>query len=378
MKKNKYLGYIFLFLFASCKNAEYKIIENAVYLNSAAVSTQKSETITINNGADIQLLVRIAKPNNEDVEVGLAIDNSTIEPYNKANNAEYLQVPNFTLPADAKVTIPAGEVSATYKIHIDDFPISLGSRYAIGVALTNVLKGAVTISQSQSKFIYLLSKPLLQNVPEFTPTLGQLNAAPSTPWGIKVNQWSLECWAKMSAYRRNNQAIFNSGSSEHEIYIRFGDANSPYNYLQIKTLGGQVQTKSDLVANTWYHWAFVYDGTTLSIYRNGELDTRFNPPAPAGGNVRFDYLSMVSSGSYFIDRVQLAQARLWNTAITQSQIKNNMYFDVNPKNTSLIAYWPMSEAINNSFSDITGNGHTATATVNNLISSWIPNVNFRN
>ena len=46
----------------------------------------------------------------------------------------------------------------------------------------------------------------------------------------------------MDGFDINNQAIFNSGSSDHEVYIRFGDAMIPYNSLQVKTLGSQVNT----------------------------------------------------------------------------------------------------------------------------------------
>ncbi len=194
--------------------------------------------------------------------------------------------------------------------------------------------------------------------------------------GITTTQWSLECWARMSAYSKNNQAIFNTGSGDHEIYIRFGDANRPYNYLQIKTLGGQVQTSADLEANKWYHWAFVYDGTTLTIFQNGEEKIKFDPPAPNGGSVRFDFLQMISSGStYFPDRCAMSQVRLWKTAITQTQIKNNMYYSINPANPDLILYLPLDEGDGTEFEDITGNGHDAKATAG-ILQGWEHNIRF--
>ncbi|MBE8715001.1 DUF1735 and LamG domain-containing protein [Sphingobacterium hungaricum] len=375
MKNIKYFTLGILSLFISCNNAEYEILDNAVYISAAASSSEKAETITMNNGATIQLLVRLAKAVEEDVEVEVVLDQSLLTPYNEMAGTEYLPITNLTLPAGAKVVIPAGEISAAYTIQVEDFDTG-SDRYAVGVSLGKVLKGNVPVSTSQASYLYILAKPLNVSVPEMTGPNAVI-AAPSTNWGINVNQWTIECWAKMSAYSINNQAIFYTGSNDHEIYIRFGDANRPYNYLQIKTLGGQVQTASDLVANRWYHWAFVYDGTTLSIYRDGEADVKFNPPAPLGGSVRIDFLQMIASGTYFRDRAQMGEVRLWNTAISQTQIKNNMYFSINPKNPNLIGYWPMNEGTGNTFNDITGNGHNATAGAN-VIRSWIPNVNFRN
>jgi hypothetical protein len=67
--------------------------------------------------------------------------------------------------------------------------------------------------------------------------------------------------------------------------------------------------------------------------------------------------------TYFPDLCAMSQMRLWKTAISQSQIKNNMYYEIDPANPGLIGYWPMNEGSGNVFKDITGNGHDATASV---------------
>ncbi|MDH6308782.1 hypothetical protein M2451_001348 [Dysgonomonas sp. PFB1-18] len=377
MKKKIYiLSFVvasFAVLFAGCDNAEYEVKDNSVYLSDAAGAT-KSTTLTMDDGVDITVNVRLAKKIDKDVEVEIKLNPSLLDSYNEANNSEYYPLTDLQLPAGAKVTIPAGEIGAVYTIHVDDFDTG-GKQYALGVELGNVVAGGIEKSASQSRFIYLLAKPLNVSVPILNGRSGAVKAAPETNWGITTAQWSLECWARMSAYSINNQAIFYTGSDDHEIYIRFGDANSPYNYLQIKTLGGQIQTPSDLEANKWYHWAFVYDGTTLTIYQDGEERMKFDPPAPAGGSVRFDYLQMISSGSYFRDQCAMSQVRLWKTAISQTQIKNNMYYSVNPANPDLISYWPMDEGDGNSFADITGNGHDATADTG-VVKGWEHGIRF--
>lgn len=362
-------------MFTGCDNAEYEVRDNSVYLSDAAGSA-KSTILTMEYGVDINISVRLAKKVDQDVEVEIRLNTALLDAYNTVNNSEYYPVPDIQLPADARVVIPAGEISAVYKIRVEDFETE-GKQYGIAVELGNITKGSVEKSASQSKFIYLLAKPLIVSVPVMKGVHeGAVRAAPKENWGITTAQWSFECWTRMSAYRKNNQAILASGSSEHEIYIRFGDANSPYNYLQIKTLGGQVNTKDDLIANKWYHWAFVYDGTSLQIYRDGEPDVKFDPPAPVGGQVRIDYAEFIGSGAtYFIDQCAMSQARLWKTAITQAQIKNNMYYSINPKNTDLIGYWPMDEGSGSTFKDITGNGHDAVADPG-IIQRWDHNIRF--
>ena len=178
-------------------------------------------------------------------------------------------------------------------------------------------------------------------------------------WGVTTNEWSLEAWIQMDGFDINNQAIFNSGSKDHEVYIRFGDAMIPYNSLQVKTLGSQVNTVTLFEKDKWYHLAFVYNSSgLLSIYINGVLDVTLQTK---GGPVRFDTMNMVSSGSYFRNNCQMAQVRLWKTAISQTQIQSNMYFAVKPADPNLIGYWKMDEGKGNAFADCTGHGYDLTA-----------------
>ena len=362
----------------SCTEAEYNIIENEVYISSAASNIGGSETVIMNNGADVAILVRLAKAVDHDVKVELVVDSELLKSFNDRNQTEYLLAPNYDLTGVKEVIIPAGQISSTLNIHVNDFETN-GNQYALPIKISRVANGDVQLANTHSKFIYTLAKPLKVSVPVMSGVNDKaVNALPTANWGINVNEWSLECWSRMDGFSRNNQAILNLGSNQHEIYIRYGDANSPYNYLQIKTLGGQIQTASNLVANKWYHWTFVYDGTTLTIYRDGEVDVKFQPPAPLGGNVRMDFVQMISSGSsWFVNKGHLAQVKLWKKAISQTQIKNNMYFEGNPKNPNLIAYWPMNEGEGNVFKDLTGNGHDATAD-NNIIKSWDHNIDFKN
>ena len=359
------------FFLIGCENAEYKAQSNSLYITDAA-GTNNATTVTMDDGADINVVVRLAQKVMEDVEVEIQFSPELLAEYNATSGTEYEVLPADMLPKNATVIIPAGEISANYRLHVDF--VTNGITYAIPLTLGNVIKGNIVKSKAQSKFIYVLAKPLNVSVPVLRGNAGNVTTLPETDWGITVDAWTLEAWVRMDGYSINNQAIFTSGSNDHEIYIRFGDANRPYNYLQIKSLGGQKQTASDLESNTWYHWAFVYNGTTLTIYRNGKQDTFFDPPAPKGGSVRFDFMKIVDSGSYFRNNCAMSQVRLWKVARTESEIANNMYFEVNPKNPNLIALWPMDEGDGTSFRDATGNGHNATS--NGALQRWEHNIRF--
>ncbi|MFT4222134.1 DUF1735 and LamG domain-containing protein [Dysgonomonas sp.] len=367
-------------IFTGCNDAEYDIRNNSVYI--AEATSAKAVNVAMEaSGADVNVVVRLAKQLDYDVTVSMGLDTRLISEYNEKNSTEYVLVPaeHFSLPSDASVTIPAGDISATFKVHIENFDTQ-GKLYALPVIIKNVVKGEIIQSATQAQLLYLIAKPLIVSVPVMKGYNSEgVKVHPNQDWNIRTKEWTIEAWVRMSAYSKNNQAIFdNWGDGLTEVYIRFGDANSPYNYLQVKTLGGQIQTERDLVANKWYHWAFVYDGTTFSIYRDGELNIKFNPPAPQGpgGTVEFQTLTMIGSGAtYFPDQCAMSQVRFWKVARTPVQIKNNMYYEVDPTNSNLIGYWPMNEGSGNTFNDITGNGNNAVAG-SHIIQRWENNIRF--
>lgn len=359
----------------SCDNAKYKEIGNSIYLADAD-GKNKSKTLSVDGEIDLDLVVRLAQRTTEDTRVKVLFDETNLQAYNEMNGTDYQPVPKDKLPENPEVLIPAGELSGKLSLHIDQLE-STGVIYAIPVEIGEVLQGGVEKSESRSEFIYVLTQPLIVSVPVMTGESGMVEALPESDWGIVTKQWTLEAWVRMDGYSINNQAIFNTGSkgtdNANEIYIRFGDANGPFNYLQAKIFGGQVETARDLEPGKWYHWAFVYDGTNFTIYRNGKKDVSFMPPAVP--EVHFNYMQMIASGSYFKDRCAMSQVRLWNVARSELEISNNMYYAVNPNTDLLIASWPMDEGEGNTFKDVTENGHDATA-ASGVIKEWEPDVRF--
>lgn len=358
---------------SGCNDAEYKEVDNSVYLLDADGKT-KASMLAFEGGVDIPVTVRLARKCSEDVHVSLVFPAEDLEAYNSVYGTEYSCLPKDMLPEDAVVVIPAGDISASYDVHVDKFETK-SVTYALPVRINEVLKGNVMASSGQGKYVYVLAEPLVVSVPVMQGNKGTVAAAPEV-WDLQTSEYTIEAWIKMHGYNRNNQAVFDCGSDEDNttVYIRFGDANRPYNYLQVKTLGGQVQTERDLVVDRWYHWAFVYDGTTFTIYRDGQKNVSFVPTAPAGGQMVFKYFKMLGT-SYFIDECEMSQVRFWKTARSESEIQSSMYYPVNPGNGNLVALWPMDEGEGTLFHDITGNGHDAEAK-DNVLQRWEHGVRF--
>ena len=345
-------------ILAGCEDADYRVIDNAIYLNEASENGSAKVTVDPENVTTTTLTVRMGQPVAGDVTAVLTIDPSILKEYNEANETSYEVLPEQYFSYDKEIKIQAGDVSAVpSEFKVKPYSNENGELYAIPVSLTEI-QGPVSTIGLSSKFIILLDKPLIQSVP-FMNATNAVKPSKEGLWGVTTNEWSLEAWVQMDGFDINNQAIFNSGSKDHEVYIRFGDAMIPYNSLQVKTLGSQVNTVTLFEKDKWYHLAFVYNSSgLLSIYINGVLDVTLQTK---GGPVRFDTMNMVSSGSYFRNNCQMAQVRLWKTAISQTQIQSNMYFAVKPADPNLIGYWKMDEGKGNAFADCTGHGYDLTA-----------------
>jgi Concanavalin A-like lectin/glucanases superfamily/Secretion system C-terminal sorting domain/Fibronectin type III domain len=112
-----------------------------------------------------------------------------------------------------------------------------------------------------------------------------------------------------------------------------------------------------ITTSTWHHAAFTYDASTgkLSIYLDGILDSTRTlaagiipqylsiQPAAIGSA-----LSSTSVAGGFFDG-ELDEARIWNTARTQSQIQLDMSTELSsPYPSSLIGYWKLNDGVGTS------------------------------
>lgn len=377
-------------LFSSCENADADAIYNRVYIAEAA-STPATKVTVEAEGAKLAVTVRMAQVLDQDVSVKLKIDTLILEAYNAANKTSFEALPAeyYDLESDVAI-IKAGQVTANQSI-INIRPFTTGGKnYALPIIISEV-SSPLEMTNTSSKFIFMLDKPLVVKTPILSgdaASNGGVVAGPfkdgvAEKWGKNTLTWTLEGWVRMDGFKKNNQALFTSGSGDHEIYIRFGDTKknpadrvNPFNYLQIKTLGSQTETEYIFIKNKWHHFALTYDGTNCIIYVNGKREAGFAPPSPKGGTVRFDGMTMIGSGAtYFQNKCNLSQVRLWTVALTQTQIQNNMFYELDASNPDMMAYWKMDEGEGKELKDSTPNGHDAVASAG-CFKGWTDYVRF--
>lgn len=353
---------------SGCDNADNKVIDNAIYWEEAsnAVATK----ITVDPQADVtaSLTARIARALDVDVTAEIEIDPELLKAYNEANVTTYDVLPEQFCTYDKNIVIKAGEVAENINFVIKPYSSGKDITYALPVSIKT--KGGVSTIGESYKYILLLNQPLIQSVPK----LKAANIAKTdenTPWNVVTNEWSIEAWVQMDGFQINNQAIINSGSTKTEVYIRFGDAPIPFNSLQIKTMGSQVNTTTLFEPNKWYHIALTYNAAGLvTIYVNGVKDVTVQT---SGGPAYFEQMGIVTSESWFRDTCMMAQLRLWKIAITPTQIQSNMYYGVRSDDPNLLGYWRLDEGEGTVFYDCTANKHDMTSKVE---FPWIPETRF--
>lgn len=121
-----------------------------------------------------------------------------------------------------------------------------------------------------------------------------------------------------------------------------------------------------LSTNTWYHIVGVRNGNTVTLYVNGDS---LRSSTATFGTVLMNQLTLGAGyhdgGNTWVSHAlcQIDEVRIWNTARTEMEIKNNMCKVLQGNETGLVGYWNMNRGESNTCSpsgdvcDLTGNGN---------------------
>lgn len=382
---------------SACHNAEYAPLSGVgsgvAFIAQTQTQAYASQGITLGmEEVFVETAIRLTDPAAEDCSFTLAKDATALEKFNKRKSTTYVPLPDdffsITDAEDNPVTqvkvLKGQSMSSSLRVHVKpltDEMVDSGLKYAIPVTLKSQ-DAKVEVLESAASMVYVLNRLPIQDVPKVNTNskiLGMFNGKVST-----FTQWTWEVNVNMDQLgtgigQLNNQAILNVTLSGNEIYVRFGDAPIEGNRLQIKTQGTQFESQTLFNINTWYHIAFVCNGSQVLLYINGQLDNSLDVGGNSytldenGGDGGSNF-QMASSGSYFKANAMFAEMRFWSVARSQAEIQNNMY-SCDPASEGLMCYYKFNEGTGTSFTDYSlgaeegaGRAHAATDF------PWIPDV----
>ena len=166
-----------------------------------------------------------------------------------------------------------------------------------------------------------------------------------------TNQLSISAWVKFDSVSGEQRLVSKGQSNGYYLILR----NSSGKFLfRCRGLSGSEDVESNYtpVANKWIHVVGIYDGSSLRIYIDGQLDNQVS----ASGNISVASTDLTlgdrSSGGVELDG-QLDEVRLYDYGLTDAEIAE-LY--------GLMAHWKLNETSGTTAVDSSGNSATGTVT----------------
>lgn len=379
MKMIRFSKYVALVIILAsvfgCDDAEMKAIDNGLYIQEAAPSNKFDQQIITQLVDDEEvvktLTVRLVRAMDHDVTVTLDIDPQLLEDYNNKNEANYLVLPEEYRNFEKTVTISAGNVSApVIDLTIKPYSSSNGEAYAIPIRITSV-DGPVEMKGNANHLLYLLTSPHRQKA----VIIKRGNRTTKTfSTAIPMEQWTFEYWVKVDNItgsptgdweglgNKNFRArIFVPDSQPltfSDLTLRYyaDGANVQIPILQFQNSAGHFDTTGFWWPDTWYHITYTYDGTTVTVYKDGVKDNSLANSI----DWTFKSLSFAIGSFGYEQQVEFAQIRMWKKCLSENVIKDNMSRQVAGDSDGLIGYWKCDEGTGNELKDSSPNQNHVT------------------
>lgn len=341
-----------------CNDAELSPLNNQLFLAETETSANVSRRVTIDEeGAIVSATARVSNPTDQDVKMRFVVDPLILENFNKRNSTSYALLPDthFNL-TETEVTLKKGEsIAPAINIGIETLSeelVNTGNQFALPIRVELVGGSNISVLEGANTIVYVVDQVIISSVPVLgtDPQAGYHDATTVLENDIQLDEWTLEMRVNLNGFNRNNQALFGAWGSDEspsELYVRFGDAGTPYNTLQVKfglEGSGNAFSRSNTVftPNKWYHIALTYDGTTITLYVDGVKD--IDTDNLKGKKLTFsEEIGVTNSGSsWFVNSCMMQEVRIWDVCRTQQEVANNQY-TVSSESNGLLMYWKMNE-----------------------------------
>ncbi len=202
------------------------------------------------------------------------------------------------------------------------------------------------------------------------------------------SEFTLMAWVKIDSGSTSDMTVLSEGNA---VRMTLLNGNQPEFSIRLSGIGRRKLQFGTLPYNEWHHIAGSYSGATgdFRLYIDGELKNDFNL---GGGSVPVE-LTTSSNGAFEIGRLSrnlsnqeyfkgdIDEVRVFNIALTEDQLQQMVYqeiennngnirgtiipkdiedFDTNQKVSwnNLLAYYPMTDIVNSTTSDFSGNNKT--------------------
>ena len=196
---------------------------------------------------------------------------------------------------------------------------------------------------------------------------GQIRYDPAMIDGITTN-FTFQAWVKLTTLPTGGSYLLTNAYSgatypSVQVYI-FDTGVVRFQFYTSNTAGGaQTLDGPTLSTGTWYHLAFTYDGSTMTIFQNGSSVATLSTsgsPFTNGYSVSVGSYRPYASG-YFVDGRAWDMA-LWHRALTAAEVlqiynagaANNRLSSLFPMTANLVSYWQWESGLTDTMGTYNG------------------------
>lgn len=367
MKKNILICMAFFtsFLIGGCNEAlDY---QDVIYFTGTEDSPVTK--IYVDGPTSTNISVTSSKKMDQKLTVSIEVDEKLVDAYNAETGGVCKMLPtgSYVLEQNS-ITIDAGKsVSVPVKLEIismDDF--DEGVLYCVPLKITSNSLGLEVLEASRVQYILVNQVITTRGVNLKNSWYITMEGMKDDPTLNDLPQCTMEIRMLAKGWRTSGHMISSLLGVEENFLLRVGDVGIKVpNQVQLAGRGNSITAPTFLALDTWYHIAVVDNGSEMSIYINGELETSVESSGMKAINLGFYYNSYFAIGMsandsrYFNGYV--SEARVWRRALTPIELKNNQCFIDPATAEGLIGYWRLDEADGTTFKDISGNGYHGTA-----------------
>jgi beta-galactosidase len=138
---------------------------------------------------------------------------------------------------------------------------------------------------------------------------------------------TVSVWLKSRDLRESRQTLAAKGNDTWSLHSEDKTArlvfalDGPQPTGKDRRKAAQVRSKRPLDDSQWHHVAGVYDGQRIALYVDGELDDSVTASGPVAINTEPVWLGNNSEGRDAFFHGELADVRLYNRGLTETEIK---------------------------------------------------------
>ncbi|BDS13277.1 choice-of-anchor D domain-containing protein [Aureispira anguillae] len=190
---------------------------------------------------------------------------------------------------------------------------------------------------------------------------------------------TLEAWVKVDNVTGDQKIITKFGDVAFDDSYSLQLINGEPNFHLDLGAGWQVcGAGSSISVGLWYHIVGTYDGTNMKIYVNGIERNSIAQTGVIDVSTSTVKIGAWAGGNYL--NGQMDEVRIWSTARTATEIRENMHLTLKDCPAGLVAYYQMNDGTGSStLADHSGQGNNGTLTNMDPATDWVTsNVNVGN